>query len=215
MPRGNKHRKTRRHLKARGRRITRRLRLQHGGATPTNIDEWVRNARDKFAQLSATGITVLGDLKDDDLKLPSTIELGSEDNMKLTYTQADVEIMEDIRDVARLIYISLTTIVGQENLESITPAVFKKTLAEYPNNPERIGDDTVSTALEYLLACENGLRRLAAIDMLAPIEAPIDALNSSTDPLFIWALAVNNAKQPEAPSLFDEAVLKKNISEPT
>lgn len=198
MPRSNKYRKTRRHLKSRRRRATRR---QRGGDSPVTLQEWISNARDKFRNTPDTGFAVIGDFKDDDLKLSSMIEQGS-DNMKLIYTQEGSEKPQDIRDVARSIYANLVEIIGQENLENITIENFKKALVAFPANPDRSGDDTVNIKLSYLLACENSLRNMAQMDPLTPLDAPINAFNSSTEPLFILALAINNIGDPSTVALF-------------
>jgi hypothetical protein len=206
MPRSSKYRKTRRHLKSRRRQLTRRSRIQRGGDAPVTLQEWISNARDKFRNTPDTGFNVLGDYKDkgnlDDLKLSSIVEQGS-DSMKLTYTQEGGGPPQDIRDVARSINAKLVEIVGQENLEVVTIENFKKALVGFPANPDRVGDDTVEITLAHLLACENSLRYMAQMDPLTPLESPIDALNSSTEPLFILALAINNGGDPSTATLFD------------
>jgi hypothetical protein len=211
MPRSSKYRKTRRHLKNRRRRVTRRSRIQRGGDAPVTLQEWVNNARDKFRKQPDTDFTVLGDYKDKEnlygLKLSSTVEQGS-DSMKIE----NISINDDIRDIARSIYIHLVNIVGQENLEDVTIENFKKALEAFPANQDTKGDDTIGDTLGYLLTCENGLRNMAQMDPLTPPESPINALNNNTEPLFILALVINNGSEPSTPSLFSSEDTSRIIS---
>lgn len=211
MPR---YRKTRRHLKSRKGRRTRRRQRGGAGPNPTLIERWVSNALTKFKQQGDNMVSTLGALKDDDLKLSQLIKDYPPDDpseMKLTYEQKGIESSEDISEVAKLVHADLLQILNKESLNSVIPDEFRTALLNYPTVKET--DDTVSFTLNFLLACENALREKAGMQPLEPKEAPIDALNGTTDILFIWALAINNVEDPDSPALIDPEAMKKNLSQ--
>lgn len=159
-------------------------------------------------------VSTLGALKDDDLKLSQLIKDYPPDDpseMKLTYEQKGIESSEDISEVAKLVHADLLQILNKESLNSVIPDEFRTALLNYPTVKET--DDTVSFTLNFLLACENALREKAGMQPLEPKEAPIDALNGTTDILFIWALAINNVEDPDSPALIDPEAMKKNLSQ--
>jgi len=160
-------------------------------------------------------ITTLGDLKDDfKLKiLPITAEEDAE-KRKLTFQGGKAE-PEDIYDVATSVREKLREIISLQTntpLESISPTQFKEYLESFPKS---LADDTIPDSLNYLLMCENAMRDIVRLEALGPAQAPIAALSDaiSNTLLFIWALAVNCAGDPQTPALFDSESIKESISE--
>ena len=211
MPR---YRKTRRGLKGRKDRRTRRLRRrQRGGAELTVPEKWVDKALYVFQTKLDNTISTLGDLIDNDLNLSSSIYDGLS-NAKLTYQQGPqgtVRINEEMSELATHIHAIQVSIIGNDNLNTVSPDEFKEAIGLFPTDKDR--DDTVPNSLDYLLFCENALRSKASMELLTPEGDPINAFKNSQDILFIWALAVNNVDDPNMPSLIDPEVMKENLSE--
>ena len=208
MPRQSmpRHRKTRRHLKGR-----RRSRKQRGGANiAKSADEWISSVKDMFISFNDQLIPNLGALVRQDLTLsPPTDEERNKGTvsvspMEFPVIENDIELSEDIRDVALTVRDILQGFVGNSALESVTPQEFSNIVID----TNRLVDDTFQDSLRYLLIRENAIRdrvSVAPLDTIAPATTLSAAAISKDMPLFIWALAVNISGDAQVAAFYKTA----------
>lgn len=200
MPRSSKYRKTRRHLKDRKRRNTRRSHKQRGGAELATADSWLAAVDTMLNGLNGEPIATLGALIKPELTLtPPTDEerakaVSIDLPMEISVVDADKVSREDIRDIALRARDIIQMIIGNETpIEAVTPKDFSKSVMVDPN---RLDDDTYQDSLTYLLTRENALKLKLDADFTphdtkAPATTLSEAALNAASPLLIWVLAVN------------------------